>query len=198
MDYLVHLFTFIFCIVAVSEGKLYLRTMKTFDDNNLDETDESIERGRRLEERINLSFPGTKWCGPGNTASDYNQLGYYNETDKCCRDHDHCDAIGSGEEKYNLTNDDAFTRLHCRCDSEFKSCLRKTKNDISNKIGNMYFSVRDRCYREDYPIMECQTYEARFFLRRCVEYILDTSKPKVYQWFDLPFYGSKDDIQTRC
>lgn len=64
-------------------------------------------------------------CGPGNTANDYEDLGNDEEVDKCCRDHDHCDNMASGEEKYGLKNDDFFTRLHCQCDKEFKSCLQK-------------------------------------------------------------------------
>lgn len=189
---------FLWYLFVLSQAKLFLKPMKMFDENSLELQHQSIQRGRTAQERINLSFPGTRWCGPGNTATEYDQLGFYNDTDKCCRDHDHCENIGSGESKYNLTNDDPFTRLHCRCDSEFKSCLKTTNKDVSNKIGYMYFSVRDKCYMETYPAIECQSYETRFFLRRCAEYILDTSKPKVYQWFDLPFYGSKDDIQTRC
>lgn len=39
------------------------------------------------EERINLSVPGTKWCGPGNTAEDYDHLGAYSAEDMCCRAH---------------------------------------------------------------------------------------------------------------
>lgn len=61
----------------------------------------------------------------GNTADDYNDLGSDPEVDKCCREHDHCDNIASGEEKNGLKNDDFFTRLHCECDKEFKQCLRK-------------------------------------------------------------------------
>lgn len=61
----------------------------------------------------------------GNTADDYNDLGSDPEVDKCCRDHDHCDNIASGEEKNGLKNDDFFTRLHCECDKEFKQCLKK-------------------------------------------------------------------------
>lgn len=114
-----------------------------------------IERNRAAEERINLSFPGTKWCGPGNTADDYDDLGNDEPVDKCCRAHDHCDNIASGEEKYGLKNNDYFTRLHCQCDKEFKQCLRTANSRRGNYIGNFYFNIRDRCYKEQHPIVNC-------------------------------------------
>ena len=33
---------------------------------------------------------GTKWCGPGDVAQSYDDLGALIEVDKCCRAHDHC------------------------------------------------------------------------------------------------------------
>ena len=39
---------------------------------------------------LRLSFPGTLWCGPGETAGDPDALGPAGETDACCREHDHC------------------------------------------------------------------------------------------------------------
>lgn len=186
-------------IITKSHGKMYIKATTVFNSEENDD-DNIIERGEAESARINLSYPGTRWCGPGNTASDYNELGQHKETDKCCRDHDHCDNIASGETKYGLTNNDAFTRLHCRCDQEFNQCLIETHQQVSNKIGYTYFAVRNKCYKNEFPILECQKYETRFFLRRCVEYILDTSKPKSYQWFDLPFYGGdgQNDGLGRC
>ncbi|XP_070502672.1 phospholipase A2 large subunit-like [Chironomus tepperi] len=154
-----------------------------------------IERNRAAQERINLSFPGTKWCGPGNTANDFEDLGSDPEVDKCCRAHDHCDNIASGEEKYGLKNDDHFTRLHCLCDKEFKQCLRNVNSRRGNYIGNFYFNLRDRCYKEQHPIVECDEIHTKIFLRRCIKYMIDVKKPRVWQWFDLPFFDDEHDFE---
>jgi secretory phospholipase A2 len=138
---------------AATERKQSLKTVTAFDDEG--SAKHSIERNRAAQERINLSFPGTKWCGPGNTASDYEDLGNDESVDRCCRDHDHCDNIASGEERYGLKNTDYFTRLHCECDKEFKQCLRKVDSRRGNYIGNFYFNLRDRCYKEQHPIVGC-------------------------------------------
>lgn len=98
---------------------------------------------------------GTKWCGPGNTAAGYEDLGSDEKVDKCCRDHDHCDNIASGEEKFGLKNDDYFTRLHCYCDKEFHSCLKSVDSKRGNYIGSFYFNVRDKCYKQQHPIVAC-------------------------------------------
>lgn len=147
---------FVFVIfVKIVVTKQSLKTETTFGDEP-EASKSSIERNRQAEERINLSFPGTKWCGPGNTADGYDDLGSDPEVDKCCRQHDHCDNIASGEEKHGLKNNDFFTRLHCLCDKEFKHCLRKVNSRRGNYIGNFYFNVRDRCYKEQNPIVNCE------------------------------------------
>ncbi|CRL07447.1 CLUMA_CG020416, isoform A, partial [Clunio marinus] len=155
----------------------------------------TVERNRKAEERINLSFPGTKWCGPGNTADGYDDLGKDKEVDACCRQHDHCDNIASGEEKHGLKNDDYFTRLHCQCDKEFKQCLQSANSKRGNYIGNFYFNVRDRCYKEQHPIVECDEIHTKIFIRRCIRYTIDGMKAKTWQWFDLPFYDDEHDFQ---
>ena len=111
--------------------------------------------------------------------------------DKCCRGHDHCDNLASGESRNNLTNTDYFTRLHCDCDKEFYECLHSLNSKASNRIGKIYFTLRNKCYRQDYPIVECSDYETTWFLRRCHRYVLDESKEKQYQWFDIPFFNGK-------
>ncbi|KAJ8312465.1 hypothetical protein KUTeg_009838 [Tegillarca granosa] len=40
-----------------------------------------------------LMYPGTKWCGRGQTALHFNDLGTDREADVCCRDHDLCPHI---------------------------------------------------------------------------------------------------------
>ncbi|KAJ6640726.1 Phospholipase A2 isozymes PA3A/PA3B/PA5 [Pseudolycoriella hygida] len=41
------------------------------------------------------SMPGTKWRGPWNTASSYDDLGRHKQVDMCYPDHDFCDNISS-------------------------------------------------------------------------------------------------------
>lgn len=94
-------------------SKQLFRNMETFDfESNeiVEHSDDGVRSNRSNVERINLTLPGTKWCGPGNVADDYDDLGKHEDEDKCCREHDHCDNIASGEEKYGLKNDDYFTR----------------------------------------------------------------------------------------
>jgi hypothetical protein len=33
---------------------------------------------------------GTKWCGEGNIASNFYDIGQLTELDNCCREHDFC------------------------------------------------------------------------------------------------------------
>lgn len=140
--------------------------------------------------RIELHY---RWCGPGNTAANYDDLGKHEEVDKCCRDHDHCDNIPAGESKYNLTNRDYFTVLNCDCDHQFQKCLRDINSSMSNRIGRMYFTLRNHCYHDDSPIIKCDEYDDEIFLHRCIHYALDESQSKRYQWFDLPLYYSKSE-----
>lgn len=136
---------------------------------------------------------GTKWCGPGSTASSYDDLGSQKEVDMCCRTHDNCDNIPAGETKYNLTNNDYFTRLNCDCDREFRNCLRNINSTVSNAVGRVYFTLRGKCYYDDNPIIKCEAYDTDYFVKRCIQYELDMRQPKRYQWFDIPLYRDKDE-----
>lgn len=54
---------------------------------------DEFERGEREKARLSESFAGfsgTKWCGPGDVASSYDDLGPIMDVDSCCRAHDHC------------------------------------------------------------------------------------------------------------
>ncbi|XP_055630650.1 phospholipase A2-like [Toxorhynchites rutilus septentrionalis] len=171
-------------------SKQLLFNMETFDfgSNEIDSRSGEAVRSNGTVERINLTLPGTKWCGPGNTADDYDDLGKHEEEDICCREHDHCDNIPAGETKHGLKNDDYFTRLHCKCDRDFQQCLKKINTTLSNRLGGFYFAVRDKCYKKQYPIVDCGEMKNMLFLRRCVRYVHDSSKERQWQWFDLPFY----------
>ncbi|KYN34683.1 LIM domain kinase 1 [Trachymyrmex septentrionalis] len=50
----------------------------------------SRDKGKNQAPGGGLIYPGTKWCGPGNVASSYNDLGQHSVEDACCREHDHC------------------------------------------------------------------------------------------------------------
>ncbi|XP_054716960.1 group 3 secretory phospholipase A2-like [Uloborus diversus] len=129
-------------------------------------------------------FPGTKWCGAGDIAKNYDDLGLHQDTDRCCRAHDLCDDILlAGETRNNLTNKSPFTALSCKCDDDFYKCLDRVNSLTSNTVGNMYFNVlRRKCYKLDYPTTnKCIKY--RTFLKiTCLEYEKDKKSPKVYQW----------------
>lgn len=111
----------------------------------------------------------------------------------CCRDHDHCDNIPAGQTKYNLTNADFFTRLNCGCDRRFRQCLRDINSTTSNRVGRIYFTLRNKCYFDDHPIVKCEAYDTDVFVKRCIQYQLDMEQPRRYQWFDTPLYRDKKE-----
>ncbi|GFY62304.1 phospholipase A2 [Trichonephila inaurata madagascariensis] len=140
------------------------------------------EKETETTSKWNWIFPGTKWCGAGNIAKNYDDLGTHNSTDMCCRAHDNCDDYMDGKAtKYNLTNESRFTKLHCKCDDEFYDCLKKANTSISHTVGNLYFNVLKRtCYKLEHP-EKCSQYRTMLNLR-CVEYELDITEEKIYRW----------------
>lgn len=67
--------------------------------------------------RENFIVPGTKWCGAGQLAERYTELGSDMHEDRCCRAHDHCRAnIGAFKRRFGYFNLRPFTISHCRCD----------------------------------------------------------------------------------
>ncbi|XP_030625829.1 group 3 secretory phospholipase A2 [Chanos chanos] len=101
-------------------------------------------------------IPGTLWCGSGNEAASYFDLGVFEKTDMCCREHDHCkDTIGSFEYKHGVFNTNIFTLSHCDCDERFHRCLLGAEDGMSDVVGYGYFNVLQmQCFEFSYR-MEC-------------------------------------------
>ncbi|XP_059144386.1 uncharacterized protein LOC131931558 [Physella acuta] len=86
--------------------------------------------------------PGTHWCGADNTADHYNDMGYFHDTDACCRDHDHCGlCISSGETKHNIRNNKIYTICSCECDKKFSLCLKNVGSLVSQTVGSLFFNI---------------------------------------------------------
>lgn len=116
-----------------------------------------------------LIFPGTKWCGKGDLARCYEDLGDDQELDMCCRDHDCCPfVIPPFTQKFNMFNYRFHSLLHCDCDQRFRGCLRRSVSTMANMIGKIYFNILgSKCF--DFQQIEvcaerswwgrCRTYE---------------------------------------
>uniref|UniRef100_A0A336KM18 Phospholipase A2 n=1 Tax=Culicoides sonorensis TaxID=179676 RepID=A0A336KM18_CULSO len=168
---------------------------EAFDQNSIQNDDELIVPVN--VKPIEYRMPGTKWCGVGSTAKHFNQLGRLSDLDMCCRDHDICDSIERGQEKYGLSNSNIISKMHCRCDREFRECLKKINSKVSNTIGRIYFSVQKICYKKEHPIIKCKKKNFfSLFWSRCAKYETDKSKPAKYQWFELPYYYDPIDCDA--
>ncbi|XP_058788549.1 uncharacterized protein LOC131662711 [Phymastichus coffea] len=87
-------------------------------------------------------IPGTKWCGTGDIAKSYHDLGTRTRVDRCCRAHDLCPVkIRAYRSRYNLTNNSFFSKSHCTCDETFYNCLKSINHVSANIIGNIYFNI---------------------------------------------------------
>ncbi|ESP02214.1 hypothetical protein LOTGIDRAFT_111520, partial [Lottia gigantea] len=100
-------------------------------------------------------FPGTKWCGAGNSSDNFYDLGKHLDTDICCREHDTCsDNIGPYETKHELYNGSPFVKSNCICDNKFYDCLKQSDDDAGHTIGNIYFNIlHSECFQKE--IVEC-------------------------------------------
>lgn len=87
-------------------------------------------------------LPGTNWCGMGDRATSYNDLGFESDIDICCRAHDFCpirlSAFSSG---YGLFNWSFYTRSHCTCDQNFLDCLSRAESPLSAVVTKFYFNI---------------------------------------------------------
>uniref|UniRef100_A0A915HF25 Phospholipase A2 domain-containing protein n=1 Tax=Romanomermis culicivorax TaxID=13658 RepID=A0A915HF25_ROMCU len=95
-----------------------------------------------------LIYKDTKWCGPGNISTGYDDLGDNRALDYCCRDHDYCPiSIPAMATKFGLRNTNLYTLSHCECDRKFMNCLRKVDTFDSNFVGMMYFNIANtQCF----------------------------------------------------
>lgn len=135
-------------------------------------------------------FPGTKWCGAGDVAKNYDDLGPSRATDACCRDHDHSeDNIPALQTKHGLRNTNLYTMTHCKDDRKFYGCLLNDSSLPSATVGKLFFNVlRTKCFDYTYP-KKCVQNNALYIpliTEKCREYRLDPSGPKEWQTFSPP------------
>lgn len=84
--------------------------------------------------------PNTLWCGLGDRAANYSELGVEYRVDACCRAHDHCPIrLKPFTTDYGLVNWSMSTRSHCDCDLDFDRCLKAVNSTLSNVIRVLYF-----------------------------------------------------------
>uniref|UniRef100_A0A672HSB3 phospholipase A2 n=1 Tax=Salarias fasciatus TaxID=181472 RepID=A0A672HSB3_SALFA len=122
------------------------------------EAEEGRERARRraaggghgqgsevtAHRRVKRGFivPGTLWCGSGNKAPSYEDLGVFSATDRCCREHDQCeDTILSFHSQYGVFNANIFTMSHCDCDNRFRRCLKDANDSMADVVGYTFFNL---------------------------------------------------------
>ncbi|KAF4529394.1 hypothetical protein B566_EDAN003485 [Ephemera danica] len=97
-----------------------------------------------------LNKGGTKWCGTGDIASTYYDLGSEQALDRCCRTHDLCPVkVRPFQTRFNLTNAAIFSKAffflikesHCECDDALFRCLKNARSATADVLGNIYFNI---------------------------------------------------------
>ncbi|XP_012541362.2 phospholipase A2 [Monomorium pharaonis] len=131
-----------------------------------------------FKEHVHLIAPGTRWCGDGDIARDEDDLGFFKDTDACCRAHDNCkNDLLAGETEVNIINNGIFTRSACTCDFGFYNCLKNASNLIATKIGTMYFNILgQQCFQCICPTEDCGLEDDTECKGHC----------KKYKWVDSP------------
>ena len=75
----------------------------------------SAKSGSRETRALSFSYPGTNWCGSGNTGTNLEMSA---RADQCCQYHDNClYHIGAMESAYGLFNWRLYTVSYCQCDN---------------------------------------------------------------------------------
>ncbi|KFB49061.1 AGAP000899-PA-like protein [Anopheles sinensis] len=97
-------------------------------------------------------IPGTKWCGTGDIAESYHDLGDDATMDRCCRTHDLCPMkVRAYQKRYNLSNNSIYTKSHCKCDDMLYECLKATNTSAAQVMGSIYFNLVQVPCLEDTP-----------------------------------------------
>ncbi|OQR67860.1 hypothetical protein BIW11_04681 [Tropilaelaps mercedesae] len=90
-------------------------------------------------------YPGTLWCGVGDRAANYSELGTSRETDRCCRNHDFCPVkIYAGERKFGIEL--GFLQVSSpgsMVDLVDQRRMEREKNTLL--VGRMNVLVKDVC-----------------------------------------------------
>lgn len=135
-------------LTGLSEAKANCNKLKTKGDRNVTvttkpkESDAENNNDKLRRSKRGFTYPGTLWCGAGNIADHYDQLGEFAETDKCCRVHDHCPyVIHAFSSNYGYTNFKWHSLSHCDCDNQLKECLRQVNHTSSRVVGQAFFNV---------------------------------------------------------
>ncbi|XP_029427127.1 group 3 secretory phospholipase A2 [Rhinatrema bivittatum] len=96
----------------------------------------------RRRTRRGWTMPGTLWCGAGDSAGNFTDLGIFSGADVCCREHDHCaERLTALEFNYGIRNYRLHTISHCDCDYRFKQCLHDVNDTISTFVGITFFNL---------------------------------------------------------
>ncbi|XP_029839518.3 uncharacterized protein LOC8035411 [Ixodes scapularis] len=134
-----------------------------------------------------LIFPGTKWCGAGDVANNYDDLGVHKGTDMCCRAHDNSDDnIPALQIKHGITNRNLYTMTNCKDDRQFYNCLLNDSSPSSVAVGKLFFNVlRIDCFAYTYPkkCVKKNPFYVPILTPKCEKYEPDTSAPKEWQIF---------------
>ncbi|XP_059573273.1 protein PROCA1 isoform X2 [Alligator mississippiensis] len=120
--------------------------------------------------RAGFTYPGTLWCGAGSNADTYEQLGEHRDTDRCCREHDHCpQVIRPFSTRHGYRNLRWHTVSHCDCDRRLERCLRQVNSSAARAVGQAFFNVlrvpcfelaqREQCV-EPYLYVWCRRYSS--------------------------------------
>ncbi|XP_032304386.1 protein PROCA1 isoform X3 [Coturnix japonica] len=74
--------------------------------------------------------------------SSSHPTGEHRDTDRCCRDHDHCQhVIHPFTSRYGYRNLRWHTISHCDCDRRLKECLQQVNDTASRVVGQAFFNV---------------------------------------------------------